>query len=162
MSRISLSRSAVGSGLLTAMLLAWSPVHQQRSQAAEAGPDAGLARRLWEDHLEAVTGPQPARIAVADDAVFIYPDLPVLRGREAIQAHLAKASAGLRVLEAGFKLDRSEVAGGRLYTFVTVDERVQEGAAPPVRRHGRYAVVWEQQPDKSWQIAHFLVNYVKP
>jgi ketosteroid isomerase-like protein len=100
-------------------------------------------------------------IAFTKDAVLTYPDVPPLRGREAIQAHLAKVFAGMKFINAGFKIDRCEVVGARAYTFVIVDEQVQEGTAPATRRHARSAVVWEQQPDKTWQIAHFLVNYLK-
>lgn len=149
-------------GVLVAMLFVGPFVCQQSSEAADVGSDRDLCRRLWEGHLEAVKSLQPEKVAFAKDAVLIYPDMPELRGRDAIQAHLAKALAGLKILEVGFKIERCEVVGGRAYTFVTVDEVVQEGAAPPARRHARCATVWEEQPDKSWQIAHFLVNYRKP
>jgi uncharacterized protein (TIGR02246 family) len=120
-----------------------------------------LCRRLWEDYLEAVRALQPEKIAFAKDAVLIYPDMLELRGRDAIRAHLVKVFAGLKILEVGFKIERFEVVGARAYTFVTVDQLVQEGGAPPTRLRARCATVWEQQPDKSWQIAHFLVNYLK-
>ena len=162
MPSISPSRSASLAGISVAMLLVWSPVGQQSSEAADVGSDTKLCRRLWEGHLEAVKALQPEKMAFAKDAVLIHPDMPEIRGRDAIQAHLVKAFAGLKVLETGFKIDRCEVVGGRTYTFVVVDELMQEGAAPPARRHARYATVWEQQPDQTWQIAHFLVNYRKP
>jgi ketosteroid isomerase-like protein len=162
MLRNSPSRPTHRLGLLMAMLLIWSPVCQRSSGAADAGSDRELCRRLWEDHLEAVTSRQPEKIPFAHDAVLVYPDLPELRGREAIQAHLVRVFAGLKVLKAGFKIERSEVVGARAYTFVVVDELIQEGAAPPARRLARCAAVWEQQPDKSWQLAHLLVNYRKP
>jgi uncharacterized protein (TIGR02246 family) len=144
-----------------AILLMGSLVCPPSSEAADAASDMALCRRLWEDHLEAVTASQPQMMAFATDAVLTYPDMPPLRGREAIQAHLVKMFAGLKVAKAGFKIERCEVVGARAYTFVTVDETVQEGAAPPLRRHARYAAAWEQQPDKNWQIAHLLVNYLK-
>jgi ketosteroid isomerase-like protein len=161
MARIWRSRRASLSGVLVAMVLTWVPVGQ-RSSEAEEGADKGPCTRVWEDHLEAVTAQQPARIALAKDAVALYPDMAPLRGREAIQAHLAKASAGLKVVKAGFKVDRCEIVGARVYSFVVVDETIQEGAAPPARRLARQATVWEQQPDKSWQMAYLLVNYLKP
>ena len=117
--------------------------------------------RLWQDHLEAVKSGRPEKIAFSRDAVLIYPDKPELRGREAIHAHLVKLLEGRKVLEMGFKIERFEVAGGRAYTFVVVDELIQEGAAPPARLLSRCATVWEQQPDKSWRISYFLVNYLK-
>ena len=161
MSSLSASRSASLVGVLVTALFVWSPMWQRGSEAADAGPDRELCRHLWEGHLEAVKAGQLDKLAFTADAVLIYPDMLELRGRDAIRAHLVKALAGLKILEAGFKVDRCEVVGGRAYTFVTVDERTQEGAAPPARRHARYAAAWEQQPDKSWQMAHVLVNYRK-
>jgi uncharacterized protein (TIGR02246 family) len=161
MPRISPSRAGSLAGLLVAMLLIWSPVYQVSSEAADARSDRELCTRLWEDYLEAVMSLQPEKIAFAKDAVLVYPEMPELRGRDAIQAHLVKAFSGLKILKLGFKMERFEVVGARAYTFVTVDELIQEGAAPPARRHARCTTVWEQQPDKSWQIAHFLVNYLK-
>jgi ketosteroid isomerase-like protein len=161
MSRISRSWLASVRGVLVAMLFVWFPVCQPSSEAADVGSDRELCRRLWEGHLEAVQALQPEKVPFAKDAVLIYPDMPELRG-DAIQTHLAKTFASLKIIEAGFKIERCEVVGGRAYTFVTVDELIQEGAAPPTRRHARCATVWEQQADKSWQMAHFLVNYRKP
>ena len=67
----------------------------QSSEAADTGSDQALCQRLWEDHLEAVMASQPRLIAFAKDAVLTYPDMPPLRGREPIQAHLVKMFAGL-------------------------------------------------------------------
>ena len=156
------SRSASLLGVLAAMLLVLSPLGQRSSQAGDATTDQGLCTRMWEDHLEAVMAGHPERIGFTKDAVVLYPDMAPLRGRDAIQAHLVKVFGGLKVVKAGFKIDRCEVVGTRVYTFAVVDETTQEGAAPPARRLARYGTVWEQQPDKSWQIAHSLVNYLKP
>jgi ketosteroid isomerase-like protein len=145
-----------------ALLVVGSAVWQRSSEAADTAADRELCKRLWEDHLEAVMAHQPTRIAFTQDALVIYPDMLELRGRAEIQAHLAKVFAARKVLKAGFKIERVEVVGSRAYTFVLVDELVQEGAAAPARVLARYATVWEQQPDKSWQIAHLLVNYRKP
>jgi ketosteroid isomerase-like protein len=161
MPRISPSRSAVLPGVLLTLSVL-SPVCLRSGEAADAGSDNGLCRRLWEDHLEAVKDSRPELVAFTKDAVLVYPDLAELRGREAIQAHLVKALAGQKVLDVGFKLERCEVVAGRAYTFGIVADQVQEGAAPPVKRHTRFATVWEQQPDRNWQIAHMLVNYRKP
>lgn len=160
MSRISRSRSVSLSTVLVMALLIGSPVCQ-RGEAADAAADREVCMNLWKEHLEAVKALEPGRIAVANDAVFFYPDMAALRGRDAIQAHLVKALAGLKILEVGFKIERCEVVGARAYNFATVDELIQEGAASPARRHARYATVWEQQPDKNWQIAYLVVNYLK-
>jgi len=159
MSKVSPGRSA-SLAVLVATLLIGAPVCQS---VEAAGPETDkLGRRLWEDYLEAVMAGQPERIAFAKEAVLIYPELDPLRGRDAIQAHLAKALASQKIVKAGFKVDRFEVVGTRAYSFVVMDELIQEGAGPQARRLARCATVWEQQPDQSWQIVHFLVNYRKP
>src|SRR5687767_9152515 len=150
MSRIWRCRATSLLGVLLAMLLAWSPA-QRSGEAADTAADRELCKRLWEDHLEAVMAHQPTRIAFTQDALVIYPDMLELRGRAETQAHLAKVFAARKVLKAGFKIERVEVVGARAYTFVLVDELVQEGAAAPARVLARHATVWEQQPDKSWQ-----------
>ena len=161
MSSIAPSRSAFPLGVLVALSLICSPAGQS-CEAAVAEPGQELCRSLWEGYLEGVKASQPGRIAIAKDAVFMYPDMQALRGRDAIQAHLVSVGSGLKMLEVGFKIERCDVVGTRAYTFVTVDELIQEGATPPARRHTRCAAVWEQQLDKSWQVAHLLVNYRKP
>jgi ketosteroid isomerase-like protein len=161
MSRNSPPRPTSRLGVVIALLLSWSPVCPQVSEAADAASDQALCRRLWEGHLEAVMAQQPEKIPFAKDVVVIYPDMPALRGRDAIQAHLVKALSGLKVLEMGFKMERCEVVGTRAYTFVTVAEKTQEGAGPAASRHARCATVWEQQPDKTWEMSYFLVNYLK-
>ena len=140
------------------MLLAFG----QRSEAADSAADEALCRRLWTQYLDVVKGVQPEKVAAwyTKDAVIIMPDAAELRGRDAIQAYLAKAYRGLKIFELTFRLERFEVAGARVYTFGTVTEVVQEGAAPQTKLQARCAAVWEQQPDKTWQIAHFLVNFL--
>jgi ketosteroid isomerase-like protein len=160
MSRISPFSAPLPSVLVVALLVV-APDQQSSEGADDAVSDQTLCNRLWEDPLEAVKAGQPARIAFTRDAVLVYPNLAEIRGRDAIHAHLAKVIAGQRILDVGYKMERCEVVGTRAYTFVIVDEQIQEGAAPPARRHARSATVWEQQPDKSWQIAYSLVNYLK-
>ena len=160
MSSILPCRPAFLRGVLVILLIS-SPVCHESIEAAQVGSGKELSRRLWEGYLEAVMALQPEKIAFAKDAVLVYPDTLELRGRDAIQAHLVKVFKHLKILEVSFKIERAEEVGARAYTFVTVDELIQEGAAPPTRRHARCAAVWEQQPDKSWQLAYFLVNYLK-
>jgi ketosteroid isomerase-like protein len=162
MSRISTSLSVSRLGVLVTLSLVWSSVFPRVSEAADPTSDNALCKRLWEDHLEAAMALQPERLVFAKEAVLIYPDQVPLRGRDAIQSHLKQAFAGLKSLKVGFKIDRCEVVGARAYAFATLDEEIQEGAAPPASRLARSATVWEQQPDKTWQVAYSLVNYLKP
>ena len=164
MATTSPSRSAPGFALLMPILLMGSVVGPQRSEAADTASDQALCRRLWEDHLEAVTASQPQLIAFAKDAVVTYPDMPPLRGREAIQAHLVKMFAALKVVKTGFKMERSRSSATCLYvrhrrTRRLKKARLASDAASDARRR---ATVWEQATgQRTRQIAHLLVNYLK-
>jgi hypothetical protein len=60
-----------------------------------------------------------------------------------------------------FTLIHCDVVGSKAYTFVTINELEQESGQAPVRALARCGIVWQRQPDQSWQILHFLVNYLK-
>ena len=133
-----------------------------RSYAADPVAARELCARLWRDYLETVKGSEPVKIAswFTKDAVLILPDMPVLSGRDAIQAHLLKALEGTKVSELAFTLDRFEVVGRRAFTFVSLDQLVQQGSGPPTRSQARCGVVWQRQADNTWQISYFLANYL--
>jgi len=160
MNRIAVRSSACRLALLVAGLLMWCPTG---SEAGDSVADKALCTRIWGEYLEAVRGLQPEKVAAwfTKDAVLIYPDIVELSGREAIRAHFVKVFPDVKIFELTFRLDRFEVVGSHAYTFATVNELVQEGSAPQARLHARCAVAWQQQPDMSWQIAYFIVNYAK-
>ena len=122
-----------------------------------------LCTRLWTNYVETVKPLQPDKCAscFTKDAVLIYPDMPELRSRDSIQAFFVKAFPGTKVLDLTFTLTHCDVVGSKAYTFVTMNEVEQEGTQPPVHALARCGVVWERQPDNSWQVSHFLVSYVK-
>jgi len=84
-----------------------------------------------------------------------------LRSRDSIQAVFVKGFPGTKVLEMTFTLIHFDVVGSKAYTFVTINELEQEGGQPPVRALARCGVVWQRQADNSWQISHFLLNYLR-
>ena len=133
-----------------------------RSYAADPVAARELCTRLWRDYLETVKGSQPVKIAswFTKDAVLIFPDMPALSGRDAIQAHLLKALEGTKISELAFTLDRFEVVGRRAFTFVSLDQLVQQGSGPPTRSQARCGVVWQRQADNTWQISYFLANHL--
>jgi len=164
MSGISARWFAYRRSMFAAGFLILSPVCLPICRAGDTEADKALSTRLWAEYLAVVKGVQADKVAAwyTKDAVIILPDTAELRGRDAIQAYLVKAYQGLKILDLKLALDRVEVVGGHAYTFGTVDEVIQEGAAPQTKLRARCAAVWEQQPDKTWQIAHFLVNFLTP
>jgi ketosteroid isomerase-like protein len=137
---------------------------QQKSEAL-MDPVAAkeLCTRLLTDYIETVKTLQPDKCAgwFTKDAVLIYPDMSELRSRDSIQAFFVKGFPGMKVLEMTFTLIHCDVVGSKAYTFATINELEQEGGQPPVRALARLGVVWQRQPDKSWQISHCLLNYLK-
>lgn len=136
----------------------------QRTSEGRMTPAAAkeLCTRLWTDYIENVKTLAPDKVAAwfTKDAVLIYPDMQELRGRDNLQAFFSKGFPGTKVLEMTFKLVHFDVIGPKAYTFVTIDELEQAGAKPPVHALARCGVIWERQADNSWQISHFLVNYL--
>jgi ketosteroid isomerase-like protein len=135
-------------------------------QKGEAPMDQAAAKelctRLLTEYVESIKTLDPNKCDVwfTKDAVLIYPDMPELKGRDIIRAFFVKGFPGMKVLEMTFTLIHFDVVGSKAYTFVTIDELEQEGAKPPVHALARCGVVWERQTDNSWQISHFLVNYL--
>lgn len=146
-----------------ASLLAGCIACQQRSERRMPPVAAKeLCTRLWSDYIETAKTLDPRRVAAwfTKDAVLIYPDMQELRSRDSLQAFFIKAFPGTKVLEMTFALVHFDVIGPRAYTFVTINELEQEGTNPPVHALARCGVIWERQADNSWQISHFLVNYM--
>jgi ketosteroid isomerase-like protein len=148
-----------------AVLLLISCIGCQQKSEALMDPVAAkeLCTRLLTDYVETVKTLQPEKCAgwFTKDAVLIYPDMPELRGRDSIQALFTKGFPGMRVLEMTFTLIHCDIVGSKAYMFFTINELEQEDGQQPVRALARLGGVWQRQPDKSWQISHALVNYLK-
>jgi ketosteroid isomerase-like protein len=137
---------------------------QQKGEALMDPVEAKeLCTRLLTDYVETVKTLQPDKCAswFTKDAVLVYPDMPELKGRDSIQAVFAKGMPTMKVLEMTFNLIHCDVVGSKAYTFFTINELEQEDGQQPVRALARLGGVWQRQPDKSWQISHCLVNYLK-
>jgi ketosteroid isomerase-like protein len=150
--------------IFMASLLVLSISCRQNGEAAmNAVAAKELCTRLLTDYIETVKTLQPDKCAgwFTKDAVLIYPDMPELRGRDSLQELFAKGMPAMKVLEMTFTLIHWDVVGSKAYTFVTINELEQEGSQPPVRALARCGIVWQRQPDRSWQISHFLVNYLQ-
>ncbi len=137
---------------------------QQKGEVAmNAVAAKELCTRLLTDYIETVKTLQPDKCAgwFTKDAVLIYPDMPELMGRDSLQELFTKGMPAMKVLEMTFTLIHCDVVGSKAYTFVTINELEQEGSQPPVRALARCGIVWQRQADNSWQILHFLVNYLQ-
>ncbi len=163
MSGFSTYRAVVVGVAVTVGLFALA-LPQARSEAADPAADRDLCTRLWTDYIGALKGADLVSIAgfFANDSVLIYPDMPELRGHDAIQAHFVEAFKGVKILDATFTLNQFGVAGDQAFTFVTIDETYQLPPSPQVKTRARVGVVWRRQRDNRWQIQHFLLNHLTP
>jgi uncharacterized protein (TIGR02246 family) len=156
-------RSAALFVAAVAVALVWSPAWQRRSAAAEPAVAKELCNRLWTEYSETARSGDWEKVAgwFTKDAVLIYPDMAELRGRDAIRAHF-QAFQGVKFLSMTFSLTHFGVVGDEAFTFASLSEAYQQGTGPEVKEDARCGVVWQRQPDGTWQISHFLVNHVKP
>lgn len=97
--------------------------------------------------------------AFADDAVYLYPGLPVLQGREAVRTVLAQAGVAARVIR--FQPLRAEVSrDGRFGYSVGYALRPARDTAARVRLD-RYQAAWAREGD-AWRIVAYSELPVGP
>ena len=84
---------------------------------------------------------------LADDAVYLQPDVHYIRGRDRIIAYLGTQPAGttlrFRPARAGVSAD-----GAVGYTFGWTELSAPGGGV----RYGKYIAFWRRQPDGSWKV----------
>ncbi len=84
---------------------------------------------------------------LADDAVYLQPDVDYIRGKAAIRAFLSRAPPTTKL---SFRTARARVSadGAVGYTFGWTE---LSSPGSPVR-YGKYIAFWRKQPDGSWQV----------
>jgi uncharacterized protein (TIGR02246 family) len=87
--------------------------------------------------------------AMSEDAVFLTPGNPPMRGRDSFAAAFQQL-AGIH-LEASSQIEEIRVSGDMAYawTSLTVTATPKNGGTP-VRRSGHTLTVFRKQPDGSW------------
>jgi uncharacterized protein (TIGR02246 family) len=136
-------------------------------QKLETPTDPTVAKeiclRLWTDYLETLKTVQPNKIAgwFTKEAVLVYHGMAEFRSRDSIEAFLVNVLPGRKYLELTFTLHHFDVVGSKAYTFVTLDELVEESGQSQARYQTRCGVVWQRQADNTWQISYDLINYLK-
>ncbi|HEU5170798.1 MAG TPA: DUF4440 domain-containing protein [Gemmatimonadales bacterium] len=120
------------------------------ASARGADPAAERAGLLAADRAHAAAtaaqGYLPGFVGVlADDAVYLQPGVPYLRGRGAIEAYLG----GLVGVKQSSRPAKAVVApDGRVgYTIGWLELETPDG-----RRYGKYIAFWRKQPDGRWRV----------
>src|SRR5262249_54459827 len=104
--------------------------------------------------------PEVAAALYTEDAVLMAPELPEIRGRQAIAdflSHLPRIEK--------FTWERHEVVGGNdlayswgAYTMVSYAPQARH----PITEKGKYLEIWRKQPDGSWKISRDIYNSDAP
>jgi uncharacterized protein (TIGR02246 family) len=152
---------SVRTTLLAALALAVaSAACQPPAQEATGVSDEDVAaiRAVMEGLSQAVLVGDGARAAAFDtqDAVFMPPNEPALRGRAAIEAW---TDAFPPITE--FRLPIEEIDGRGDLAFVRGTISITftpEGAPEPIQDAGKYVVILRRQPDGAWLIAVDIFN----
>jgi uncharacterized protein (TIGR02246 family) len=100
----------------------------------------------------------------ADDATLMVPDMPLMKGKEAMRPALTKMLAD-KNLSSTFATSTAEVSkSGDLaytqgtYTFVHTDPKTKK----PVTEKGKYVTVYKKQADGSWKAIEDIDNEDAP
>lgn len=111
-------------------------------------------RGAWADGAHNKDAPGVAAM-YTEDAVLVGSDQPLVSGRAAIQAALAKEfpiSHGLQI-----NSENSDVSGDLGYDFGTFAQEVEAGGKTSVMG-GAYLVVLKRQHDGSWKIVRHVTT----
>jgi ketosteroid isomerase-like protein len=107
-----------------------------------------LATDLAHSQATATQGLSTGFVAfLADDVVYLQPDVGYIRGKAAIRAFLSRVPATTKL---SFRPARARVStdGAVGYTFGWT-ELSSPGSAV---RYGKYIAFWRKQPDGNWQV----------
>lgn len=95
----------------------------------------------------------------ADDALALYSNMPVLKGKDAIREAWRTnfAQPGFAMSGQPLKVEVSR-AGDLAYVQGTYSQTVNDTAGKPVTDNGKYVVVYKKQPDNKWKLVIDIGN----
>jgi len=118
--------------------------------------DHQAIRKLTADWLAAVRTKDIARLVgmVTDDAVFLPPGFPPIRGKQAVEAMYRNLFPQFSSVEQAASIEEVEIAGDWAYTWGTERFVLNPlGGGPPIEMQGRGMSILRRQPDGSWKFA---------
>jgi uncharacterized protein (TIGR02246 family) len=132
------------------------------TQTTLSQPDDEQAiRRLTKDWLAAVRAKDIARLTdmVTEDAVFLPPGLPPVRGKQAVAAMYASFFPQFSSVEQTVSMEEIQVTGD--WAFTWGGERfvlVPRTGGPPIQMEGKGMSILRRQPGASWRFARGINN----
>src|SRR5215472_15720943 len=123
--------------------------------------DEQAIRRLTEDWLAAVRAKDIARLAqmVTEDAVFLPPGFPPIRGRQAVESMYNAFFPQFVSVEQRASTEELTVAGDWAYAWGSEKfVLVPKAGGPPIQMEGKGMSILRRQPDGSWKFARGINN----
>lgn len=123
--------------------------------------DEQAIRKLTEDWLAAVRAKDiPALCGmVTDDAVFLPPGFPPLRGKQAVEAMYQSFFPQFRSVEQTVSMEEVQVAGDWAFAWGTeMFTLLPQSGGAPIEIEGKGMSILKRQPDGSWKFARGINN----
>ena len=135
---------------------------EARGQAAASGGGTAAAiRQVADAYVKATTSGDAKAVAAlyTEDAVEMPPNLPMVKGRAAIQQYDEKVFAsGFKVSNFALKHLDTHATGDSGYDVGTYEQTAaQPSAATPSADTGKYAVIVKRTPN-GWKVAYAIYN----
>ncbi len=131
------------------------------SQKPSGAENQQAIRKLIEAWLAAVRSKDISKLVsmVTDDAVFLPPGLPAVRGKPAVEAMFGRFFPQFRNVEQTAVTEEIVVAGNWAFlwgteTFILVPQ----GGAAPIQMQGKGMSILRRQADGSWKFARGINN----
>jgi len=95
----------------------------------------------------------------ADDALALYPNMPVIKGKDAIREAWTTmfAQPGFEMSGQPSKVEVSR-AGDLAYVQGTYSQTMNDTTGKPVTDSGKYVVVYKKQPEGKWKLVIDMSN----
>lgn len=120
-------------------------------------------QKLTDDWVAAVRKKDIARLTnmVTEDAVFLPPGFPPIRGKQAVAAMYDRFFPQFSSVEQTVSTEEVEVAGDWAFAWGTEHfVLVPQAGEPPIEMDGKGMSILRRQPDGSWKFARGINNTV--
>ena len=134
---------------------------EMRGPACPRTDDEQAIRKLTEDWLTAIRARDIPRLAglVTDDAVFLPPGFPPIRGKQAVEAMYQSFFPQFTRVEQTVSMEEVQVAGDWAFLWGTEQfTLVPQAGGAPIEMQGKGMSILKRQPDGSWKFARGINN----
>ena len=123
--------------------------------------DEQAIRKMTEDWTASVRAKDIARLAsmVTEDAVFLPPGLPPIRGKQAVEAMYKRFFPQFSSVEQTVSIEEIEVCGEWAFAWGTEGYvLVPQTDGPSIQMQGKAMSILRRQPGGSWKFARGINN----